>query len=149
MSGAFERYLEAIYEAGECAGGEVRVKDIAASLGVSKPSVSEMVDRMVENQLVTHDKYQHIKLTAKGRRIAKGLDRKHETIKHFFIDMLGVDPEMIVPSAQVALIRQKRQQAAAAQQAAQAAQQHAAAANSLAQAGNAMQDPTQQFSGYA
>jgi len=94
MPGAFERYLEAIYETGECAGGEVRVKDIAASLGVSKPSVSEMVDRLVENQLVTHDKYQHIKLTAKGRRIAKGLDRKHETIKHFFIDMLGVDPEV-------------------------------------------------------
>ena len=94
MPGAFERYLEAIYEVGEMADGEVRVKDIAASLGVSKPSVSEMVDRLVENQLVTHDKYQHIKLTAKGRRIAKGLDRKHETIKHFFIDMLGVDPEV-------------------------------------------------------
>jgi hypothetical protein len=60
-----------------------------------------------------------------------------------YADMLGVDPEMIVPSAQVALIRQQRQQAAAAQQAAQAAQQHAAAANSLAQAGNAMQGPTQ------
>ena len=94
MPGAFERYLEAIYETGECAGGEVRVKDIAASLGVSKPSVSEMVDRLVENQLVTHDKYRHIKLTAKGRRIAKGLDRKHETIKEFFIDVLGVDPEV-------------------------------------------------------
>src|SRR5450759_1907798 len=94
MPGAFERYLEAIYETGECAGGEVRVKDIAASLGVSKPSVSEMVNRLVENQLVTHDKYQNIKLTAKGRRIAKGLDRKHETIKQFFIDMLGVDPDV-------------------------------------------------------
>jgi DtxR family Mn-dependent transcriptional regulator len=94
MPGAFERYLEAIYETGECAGGEVRVKDIAASLGVSKPSVSEMVDRLVENQLVTHDKYQHIKLTAKGRRIAKGLDRKHDTIKHFFIDVLGVDEKV-------------------------------------------------------
>lgn len=94
MPGAFERYLEAIYEVGEMAGGEVRVKDIAASLGVSKPSVSEMVDRLVENQLVTHDKYQHIKLTAKGRRIAKGLDRKHETIKHFFIDVLGVQEKV-------------------------------------------------------
>ena len=94
MPGAFERYLEAIYEVGEMADGEVRVKDIAASLGVSKPSMSEMVDRLVENQLVTHDKYQHIKLTAKGRRIAKGLDRKHETIKHFFIDVLGVDAEV-------------------------------------------------------
>jgi len=91
MPGAFERYLEAIYELGESGGGEVRVKDIAASLGVSKPSVSEMVDRMVESALVTHDKYQLIKLTTKGKRIAKGLDRKHDTIKHFFIDVLRVD----------------------------------------------------------
>jgi DtxR family Mn-dependent transcriptional regulator len=50
-----------------------------------------MVDRMVESSLVTHDKYQHIKLTSKGKRIAKGLDRKHETIKRFFVDVLGVD----------------------------------------------------------
>jgi len=91
MPGAFERYLESIYELGENGAGEVRVKDLAAALGVSKPSVSEMVDRLVENSLVTHDKYQHIKLTSKGKRIAKGLDRKHETIKHFFIDVLGVN----------------------------------------------------------
>jgi DtxR family Mn-dependent transcriptional regulator len=93
MPGAFERYLETIYAIGE-GGGEVRGKDIATSLGVSKPSVSEMVDRLVENSLVTHDKYQHIKLTAKGKRIAKGLDRKHEVIKHFFTDVLGVDEEL-------------------------------------------------------
>jgi DtxR family Mn-dependent transcriptional regulator len=90
MPAAFERYLETIYEI-SAAGNEVRVKDIAASLGVSKPSVSEMVDRLVENSLVTHDKYQHIKLTAKGRRIAKVLDRKHEVIRHFFTDILGLD----------------------------------------------------------
>jgi DtxR family transcriptional regulator, Mn-dependent transcriptional regulator len=90
MSGAFERYLETIYEISQ-SGTEVRVKEIASALGVSRPSVSEMVDRMVDSQLVTHDKYQHIKLTAKGKRIAKGLDRKHDTIKHFFVDVLGVD----------------------------------------------------------
>lgn len=93
MPGAFERYLETIYTLGEQS-GEARVKDIASALGVSKPSVSEMVDRLVENSLVTHDKYQHIKLTAKGRRIAKGLDRKHEVIKQFFINVLGVDDEL-------------------------------------------------------
>ena len=94
MPGAFERYLEVIYELGENGGGEVRVKDLATSLGVSKPSVSEMVDRMVESALVTHDKYQHIKLTTKGKRIAKGLARKHDTIKHFFTDVLGVDESL-------------------------------------------------------
>lgn len=92
-TGAFERYLEAIFEIAE-GGGEVRVKDIAISLGISNPSVSEMVDRLVENSLVTHDKYQHIELTPKGRRIAKGLDRKHEVIKSFFINVLEVDEKV-------------------------------------------------------
>jgi len=92
-NGAFERYLEAIYKIGAIS-GEVRVKDIAVSLTVSRPSVSEMVDRLVENGLVTHDKYQHIALASKGRRMAKGLDRKHGVIKHFFTNVLQVD-EMI------------------------------------------------------
>jgi DtxR family Mn-dependent transcriptional regulator len=87
---AFERYLEAIYEISR-RGGEIRVKDIANSLGISYPSVSEMVDRLVENSLVTHDKYRRIELTARGRRIAKGLDRKHVVIKQFLINVLGVD----------------------------------------------------------
>ena len=90
VTSAFERYLEAIYEIART-GKDVRVKDIAGALGISQPSVSEMVDRLVENSLVTHDKYQHIELTAKGRRIAKGLDRKHETIKLFFVNVLNVD----------------------------------------------------------
>lgn len=90
---ASERYLETIFRiAGES--GEVRVKDIATSLGVSNPSVSEMVDRLVESSLVVHHKYQHIELTAKGRRIAMGLDRKHEVIKRFFVNVLGVDEEV-------------------------------------------------------
>jgi len=89
-TGAFERYLEVIYEIGVTS-SEVRVKDIAESLTVSYPSVSEMVDRMVEKGLVSHDKYQHIALTTKGRRIAKGLNRKHEVIKRFFVNVLQVD----------------------------------------------------------
>lgn len=93
MGGAFERYLETIYEI-QLGGDAVRVKDIATSLGVSNPSVSEMVDRLVDGEYVTHDKYQHIKLTTKGLRLAKGLDRKHETIKQFFVNVLGVDEEL-------------------------------------------------------
>jgi DtxR family transcriptional regulator, Mn-dependent transcriptional regulator len=89
-TGAFERYLEVIYEIG-VASGEVRVKDIAESLAVSYPSVSEMVDRLVAKGLVSHNKYRHITLTPKGTSIAKGLDRKHEVIKRFFVNVLQVD----------------------------------------------------------
>ncbi|MBK5092498.1 MAG: metal-dependent transcriptional regulator [Actinobacteria bacterium] len=90
---AFERYLDVIYEI-EAAGGEVRVKDIASALEVSYPSVSEMVDRLVTEGLVTHDKYQNISLTSRGRRIGKGLDEKHEVIKRFFANVLGVDEKV-------------------------------------------------------
>ena len=90
---AFERYLDVIYEI-EAAGGEVRVKDIASALEVSYPSVSEMVDRLVSEGLVAHDKYRNISLTAKGRRIGKGLDEKHEVIKRFFANVLGVDEKV-------------------------------------------------------
>ncbi|MBU4194953.1 MAG: metal-dependent transcriptional regulator [Actinobacteria bacterium] len=86
----FERYLETIYGI-ESGGTEVRVKDIAATLGVSNPSVSEMVDRLVACGLVTHNKYQHIALSAKGRRIARGLDQKHDVLRQFFVDVLGVN----------------------------------------------------------
>jgi Mn-dependent DtxR family transcriptional regulator len=92
-SGTFERYLEVIYEVAR-GGDEVRVKDIANLLGISYPSVSEMVDKLVDNSLVTHDKYQHIELTAMGLRIAKGLDRKHVVIREFFTNVLRVDDDV-------------------------------------------------------
>ena len=64
-------------------------------------------------------------------------------------DMLGIDPELIVPDKQVAMIRQQR--AEAQQQAAQAQAQQQAAENMAKlgknDAGN-MQDILNQFSGY-
>lgn len=92
-TGAFERYIEVIYSV-EKSEGEVRVKDIAAALGVSLPSVSEMLDRLVDSSLVTHDKYGHIELTGKGKRIAKGLNRKHEVIRDFFVNVLEIDEDV-------------------------------------------------------
>lgn len=69
-----------------------------------------------------------------------------------YADMLGIDPELIVPGDKVALIRQQRAQAQA--QAAQAAQlqQGAEMAHKLSQADtsgqNALTDVTRAFSGY-
>ncbi len=89
-TGAVERYLEAIFEMAD-ESGQVKVKDIAACLDISYPSVSEMVDRLVEKGLVIHDKYKRISLTPQGKRIAKGLDRKHKVIRDFFANVLQVD----------------------------------------------------------
>lgn len=68
-------------------------------------------------------------------------------------DMLGVDPELIVPSDQVALIRQARAQQQAQAAAAEQALQQSQAIKNLATAPTAEQsaltDPVGMFSGYA
>lgn len=69
-----------------------------------------------------------------------------------YADMLGVDPELIVPGDKVALIRQQRAQAAQAQQRAAMVQQGADAAAKLGSINtsepNAASDIMRQFSGY-
>ena len=69
-----------------------------------------------------------------------------------YADMLGIDPELIVPGDQVALIRQQRAQAAQAQAMAAQMEQRANTAAKLASADtsgqNALTDVTRAFSGY-
>jgi hypothetical protein len=69
-----------------------------------------------------------------------------------YADMLGVDPELIVPGDKVALIRQARAEAAQAQAQAEQMAQGAKAARDLAASDtsgqNALTDVTQAFSGY-
>jgi len=69
-----------------------------------------------------------------------------------YADMLGVDPKLIVPGEQVAVIRQQRAEQQAAMQQAAVMQQGADTARTLSQANtdgaNALTDITQMFSGY-
>lgn len=71
-----------------------------------------------------------------------------------YSDRLGVDPKLIIASDQVAIIRQARAKAQAAQQQAAAAEQVSNTAKNLAQAPtggapNALGDVMNQFSGYS
>lgn len=69
-----------------------------------------------------------------------------------YADMLGVNPELIVSSDQVAIVREQRAQMQAAAQQSALAEQNAKTANTLAGADtsgkNALTDVIQQFSGY-
>lgn len=64
-----------------------------------------------------------------------------------YADMLGVDPDLVVPGEQVALIRKRRAQQQEQAQAAALAQQHATAANQYAAAATTLggTDPTSQL----
>jgi DtxR family transcriptional regulator, Mn-dependent transcriptional regulator len=63
--------------------------DLAARLGISSPSVSEMVARLSAQGLVEHDRYRGQQLTKEGRRVAVELVRHHRLLEMFLVRVLG------------------------------------------------------------
>ncbi|MBQ8148906.1 MAG: metal-dependent transcriptional regulator [Clostridia bacterium] len=86
-----EDYLEMILMLSESK-GEVRSIDIAAGLGVSKPSVSVAMKQLRENGYIQMDQSSLITLTDAGLTIARKVYNRHKTITRFLMQ-LGVDEE--------------------------------------------------------
>ena len=84
-----EDYLEAMLMMRE-QHGAVRSVDIAAELGVTKPSVSIAVKRLRENGSITMDKDSLITLTDKGEEIAARIYARHKLLTECLAG-LGVD----------------------------------------------------------
>ena len=87
-----EDYLEAIL-ALEALQKVARVKDLAARLGVSKPSVTQMLKSLRDRSLIHYERYGLIDLTDEGRTIAEGVQRRHELIAGFLTEVLAVPTE--------------------------------------------------------
>ena len=67
----------------------VPTRDLAQRLGISSPSVSEMVVRLSAQGLVEHDRYRGQQLTREGRKVAVELVRHHRLIEMFLVKVLG------------------------------------------------------------
>src|SRR5205807_3590023 len=83
-----EDYLKALYHLH----GDTRpvpTRDLAQRLGISSPSVSEMVGRLVTQGLVEHDRYRGQQLTKEGRKVALELVRHHRLLEMFLVQVLG------------------------------------------------------------
>src|SRR6184192_3429489 len=83
-----EDYLKALY----LLRGDQRpvpTRDLAQRLGISSPSVSEMVTRLSAQGLVEHDRYRGQQLTREGRKIALELVRHHRLLEMFLVRVLG------------------------------------------------------------
>src|SRR5256885_7039007 len=77
-------YLKALY----LLGGDERpvpTRDLALRLGISSPSVSEMVTRLSAQGLVEHDRYRGQELTRDGRKVALELVRHHRPLGRFLV----------------------------------------------------------------
>jgi DtxR family Mn-dependent transcriptional regulator len=67
----------------------VPTRELAQRLGISSPSVSEMVTRLSAQGLVEHDRYRGQQLTREGRRVALELVRHHRLLEMFLVQVLG------------------------------------------------------------
>ena len=85
---AQQDYLKALYHLH----GDQRpvpTRDLAQRLGISSPSVSEMVTRLTAQGLVEHDRYKGQQLTREGRKVALELVRHHRLLEMFLVQVLG------------------------------------------------------------
>lgn len=83
-------YLEAIFyiwSEGEAA----RSARLADWLGVSRPTVTVALRRMTRDGLVRLNGRKEIELTAKGRRMAEAIVRRHRIMERWLTDGLGLD----------------------------------------------------------
>ena len=92
LSANMEDYVEAVLF---CADekGLARVSDIRDMLGVKTPSVTGAMKLLAEGGYVKHEPYQGIMLTAKGRRAAEDVKKRHAILSRFLTDVLGVNPK--------------------------------------------------------
>ena len=92
LSSTMEDYLETVLNL-EKSKKFVRVKDIAQKMDVKLPTVTSMLNNLVERGLINHEKYEYVELTKKGKRIAKDVYRRHVIFRDFLTCILNIDPK--------------------------------------------------------
>ena len=100
LSRSRQDYLKALYALDR--GDEpVPTSRLAAQLGVSAPSVTNMLARLAEERLVKHVPRCGARLTARGRREALEMVRRHRILETFLVRVLGLDWAEVHADAEV------------------------------------------------
>src|SRR4051794_29549314 len=86
---AMEDYLKAIYRLRE-SGTQVTTLRLAEELGVTGPSVTNMVKRLHDLRLVRHSPYRGVELTDPGEKIALEVLRHHRLLELYLSETLGM-----------------------------------------------------------
>jgi DtxR family transcriptional regulator, Mn-dependent transcriptional regulator len=89
MSESVEEYLEAIYSFNE-KGQLAKNLDLSERLKVSPPSVTQMIKKLADEDLVTYEPYKGVLLTGKGMASAQKVVRKHRLLERFLHDTLNL-----------------------------------------------------------
>jgi len=93
-----EEYLECIYKLQEKS-SVARTSDIVKALNVAPGTVTNTVEWMEKENLVTHKPYKGVKLTQKGMKIALQVIRKHRLSERLLVDILHMEPSKVHDAA--------------------------------------------------
>lgn len=90
VSATEENYLKAIYKLAEKLphAAPVNTTAIARSMNTRAASVTDMVKRLAEKDLLSYQKYKGVLLTHAGSQLAKKLLRKHRLWEAFLVEKL-------------------------------------------------------------
>ncbi len=94
-----ENYLKAIFEIAEHA-ERASTSSIAERMGIAPASVTAMVKKLAELNLVTHEPYQGVQLTPVGEVAAVEVVRHHRLIEKYLAEALGVPWDQVHDEAE-------------------------------------------------
>lgn len=84
-----EDYIEMIYRL-SLANDSIQVKDISRELNIKPPSVTKMIKKLDEKNILIYRKYDCISLTDMGINIGEKLLKRHNIIREF-LKIIGVE----------------------------------------------------------
>ncbi len=101
VTSAVEDYAKAIYALETRGDGAVSTNALAARLGVTAASASNMVKKLATLDLVTHEPYRGVQLTDSGRRVALEVLRHHRLLELYLSETLGLPWDRVHDEAEV------------------------------------------------
>lgn len=88
LSFAEENYLKAVYHLSNAGEMDVSTNSIAEEMNTKAASVSDMLRRLSEKEMVVYKKYQGVKISEIGKTAALQVIRKHRLWEVFLVEKL-------------------------------------------------------------
>ncbi len=89
MTTAEENYLKAIYHLSEDGKKSVSTNDVAREMKTKPASVTDMLRKLGEKEMIEYRKYYGVHITEEGKRMALQTVRKHRLWEVFLVDKLN------------------------------------------------------------
>jgi DtxR family Mn-dependent transcriptional regulator len=84
-----ENYLKAIYHLEQGTDGGINTNAIAEKLATKASSVTDMIKKLSEKEVVLYKKYKGVTLTGLGKTVAASVVRKHRLWEVFLVEKLN------------------------------------------------------------